>query len=356
MFAAAWSPSGVNTTSLLENRDHWVVFFANGYGDTVMVRPALHGFVRQLRGFKTLVCQDGSHLFLTKDLGFDRVVPVPMWRGEGGRNFDWEAVASAVGPCDAFLGLVPWQSPSLDNLRRALKPKTSMGHFSEYDVHVPLDHRVNNIELSFQFVRALNPMASLLDHWTAPPFSVSVQDFVSDLLGVFPPGATIVALHADTMSDKMWSDQGWRELLERFLSERPDHFVFVVGHQVPNVLPSAHSDRVIPLEGLHLEASMCVVANSHLFVGIDSCMLHVADACHIPGLGIFKSTDPSEFGFYRSPHLHVVCRDSSLSSEVSQFAKALAIVDRIATSGRAIGHEKCKRRLSTMAAERAIRK
>jgi hypothetical protein len=112
---------------------------------------------------------------------------------------------------------------------------------TRYDVRVPLDHRVNNTELSFQFVRALNPMASLLDHWIAPPFSASVQDFVDDLVGVLPTGATIVALHADTMSDKMWSDQGWRELLERFLSERPDHFVFVVGHQVPNVVPRPSS-------------------------------------------------------------------------------------------------------------------
>jgi ADP-heptose:LPS heptosyltransferase len=306
-----------------------VIFFANGYGDTVMVQPTLRGLAQELRGFKTLIFQKGSHAFLTQDLGFDRVVSVPMWSAEGGRMFDAEALASAVGPCDGFLALVPWESRALKEIRRLLNPKVSIGHFSGYDIQVPLDRGFNNIELNFEFVRLFNPAANISEYWFGPTFSPPVRAFVDDLMAALPAGSTTLAVHADTTEEKMWSDQGWQELLEIFLTDRPSHFVFVVGHEIRNVLPRRHSERVIPLQGLNLEASMCVVANSDVFAGIDSCMLHVADLCGRPGFGIFKSTNPSEFGFFRSPNVQLLCGTKALSDEISEYVDALAIVDRI---------------------------
>lgn len=307
--AAVWSVS------------NWLVLFGNGYGDSVIVRHSLGALAGRLNA--TLLCHEGSHRFLVNDLAFNKIVAVEMWWGEIGRDFDANSVLPMVAECDGFIAAVPWISAAVRQLRRDLKPRVSIGHFPEYDVYIPVDNTINNVELNFKFVKLFDPQADVLKCWLPPVFTPRVQDYVGELLCCLPTQAIPFAIHVDTMEAKMWSDQGWRFALDAFLDAHPHHVGLLVGYQQRDVFPALHHDRVIPLIGLSLEASMCVVSRSRFFVGVDSCMLHVADSFRRAGVGIFLRTRPEEFGFFNSPHKHLQFDGKPLESAVPELIAAL---------------------------------
>jgi len=65
------------------------------------------------------------------------------------------------------------------------------------------------------------------------------------------------------------------------------------------------------------------VAESDLFVGVDSCMLHVADMARIPGVGLFGPTNAKEFGFYIGPHIMIQAEGSMEKIGAGQVTEAL---------------------------------
>src|SRR5262249_20671340 len=134
-----------------------------------------------------------------------------------------------------------------------------------------------------------------------------------------------LTMHAETNPAKMWCHEKWRYVITNFLRVRPQFVVLVVGltsaaQHIPQI-----SNRVIPCCGLPLNMSMCLVANSDLFVGVDSCMLHVADISRVPGVGLFGPTCSNEWGFRFSQHRHVtgegtmeeICQDDVLAALLS---------------------------------------
>lgn len=51
--------------------------------------------------------------------------------------------------------------------------------------------------------------------------------------------------------------------------------------------------RLVRVERLRLGVALALVSLSDLFLGVDSCMLHMADLCRVPGVGLF-GPDSSE--------------------------------------------------------------
>jgi len=84
-----------------------------------------------------------------------------------------------------------------------------------------------------------------------------------------------------------------------------------------------NASRVIPCYGLSLPSSCCLVAESDFFIGIDSCMLHVADMARVPGVGLFGPTNAKEFGFYIGPHIMIQADGSMDKIAVDIVAEAL---------------------------------
>jgi hypothetical protein len=95
------------------------------------------------------------------------------------------------------------------------------------------------------------------------------------------------------------------QLLDLFLRRHPDFFALVLGCTDMQLDVGDYGERVIPAYGLPIATSATLVGGSDLFVGIDSSMLHAADLFRVPGVGIFGSTSPHEWGFKFSPHRHV---------------------------------------------------
>ncbi len=302
----------------------WVVFFANGYGDTLSARPALYALAHSLPGRKTLICHRGAH-FLIHDLGFDEIVAVDMLRGADGREFDVAALVGRLQRGGGFVAAVPWATASLRRLKSALEPRLSVGHFADYDIHVPFDAAINTIELTFRLASLFGEAKGRAPR-RPPQFSDPICAYVDSLLEPLPADAVKWALHFDTAPAKMWNDADWRATLALFFSSRPNHFGLIVGSHATDTVPQDVSAQIVPLLGLPIEAAMRLVSRCDAFAGVNSCMLHVADAHLIPGVALFKSTNPAEFGFYYANSVHV---DLAVEPEdaVARFAAAMARVE-----------------------------
>jgi ADP-heptose:LPS heptosyltransferase len=62
--------------------------------------------------------------------------------------------------------------------------------------------------------------------------------------------------------------------------------------------------RLVDSYPLDLSTTMAFLEMADLFIGVDSCMLHAADLCRIPGVGLFGPTSHATYGFRFSKHIH----------------------------------------------------
>ena len=103
--------------------------------------------------------------------------------------------------------------------------------------------------------------------------------------------------------------------------------VILVGLRHDLLLDSAeHKARIQDLCGIPLGITFALIGVADLFLGIDSAMLHIADLYRIPGVGIFGSTDPKQWGFRFSPHRHVIVDDIN-STNINCVVNALIELD-----------------------------
>ena len=66
-----------------------------------------------------------------------------------------------------------------------------------------------------------------------------------------------------------------------------------------------------------------LVAQANFFLGVDSCMLHVADFCRVPSIGIFGPTQADEFGFRLGPNITIQADGGMRSIEVEMVRRAI---------------------------------
>jgi ADP-heptose:LPS heptosyltransferase len=128
------------------------------------------------------------------------------------------------------------------------------------------------------------------DFAAAPTFPEWSTTQASRILAAIPEKLRVLAVHAETAARKMWSFGKFIESLDLFLA-RHREFVALVLQRKPLPLDAGlQNGRVFLSSGLPLGTAMSLTASSHLFLGVDSCMLHVADLSKIPGVGLFGPT------------------------------------------------------------------
>lgn len=280
------------------------MFFSNGIGDRLLSLPALRALVSLFGPRLTLLCDRAAAPFFRTELAPSRVVEIDHPPGDR-RHFETELVAPAIVGCDLFLSLVPWSSEALGRLIRVSGPGFSVGFGPGFDVSLARDYGKHSAELAFDLPRFLDPSLEI-DAFAAPlRFDQGVRRRTRRLLAPLPTGARILAVHADTLREKMWPSERMTEVIDRFLADHRDFVVFVVGLSNPTFPGEGARPQVVDGCGLPLDVSMKVVASSDLFLGVDSCMLHAADLARVPGLGLFGPTSSVEFGFRFGPHRHL---------------------------------------------------
>jgi ADP-heptose:LPS heptosyltransferase len=303
--------------------EHPVVFFINGVGDNILNLPALRALAQIFEGRLSLICSGKEALHIFDDLPLRRLIRIRAEMTGPGREFDARSVAEITENCDLFISLVPWCSPSLIQLIKELRPALSIGFFSNYDIEIPLDYNKHSAELGFDVVRLFNPAYCLRDFTAPPSYRNEALAEAQSLLSCLNPGTRILAVHADTASEKMWVSARFIKTLDIFLDLHKDYSVFIVGHTPLGLDSGLYGNRVIPCYGLGLSASQSLVTKADYFLGVDSCMLHVADFARVPGVGLFGPTRAEEFGFLVGPNVTIQAQGHMEQIEVAEVCAAL---------------------------------
>ena len=102
-----------------------------------------------------------------------------------------------------------------------------------------------------------------------------------------PTGFRILVVHADTQEEKMWTPQLFAKAIDAVLDYFSGLVVLIVGYNPSILIGGPHASRIIPCFGLPFANSCGIVKGAHLFLGVDSCMLHVADFSLVPSVGLF---------------------------------------------------------------------
>jgi hypothetical protein len=316
------------TTSIQEralSAEYPLAFFFNGYGDNFLNLPALRALCQLFEGRLTLVCRQGPDLFCFDDLAVNRKITLDArFTGEV-YEFDAVAAAAEIGKCDLFLSLVPWSSSSLSNLLGAWDGMMSIGFFENYTRRLRRDYDKPSADLAFDIVRSLRPDYQLHDFLEPLRYPTARRQDVHEIFSMLEPGTRTLSVHMDTHAHKLWDETRWVESLDAFLDKHTNFVVLLVGRPDRTVDTEQwrNAERVIPCYGLSLPSSCCLVAESDLFIGIDSCMLHVADLARVPGVGLFGPTNIKEFGFYIGPHIMIQAEGSMEKIEASMVTEAL---------------------------------
>ena len=303
--------------------EHPVVFFINGLGDNILNLPALRALAQIFEGRLSLICSGSESLQIFDVLPLRRLIRIQVEKRDHGREFDVKTIVEIIGNCDLFISLVPWRSSSLIQLVKELRAALSVGFFPNYDTFIPLDFDKHSAELAFDVVRLFNPSYCLQD-FTAPPlYRNEALAEARCLLSSLNPGTRILAVHADTVPDKMWASAKFVATLDIFLDLHKDYSAFLVGSVPQGLDTGMYGDRVIPCYGLPFSLSQSLVTKADYFLGVDSCMLHVADFARVPGVGLFGPTRAEEFGFVVGPNVTIQAQGQMEQIEVDEVCAAL---------------------------------
>jgi hypothetical protein len=214
----------------------------------------------------TLVCREGARETFFSDLSLRAVFEVDMQLSGDGRIFDADALARAVRQCDLLLSLNPWHSTSMDRLLTILKPAQSVGFFSAFQVNLPRDYSKHSADLAFDIPRFLEPSLRLDDFAERPTFPPCYLKQAQRIRAVFPTDLRVMAVHADTRPEKMWSSFRFANLLTAFLSRHPEFVVFVIGPTDPDFVHNVRDSPVFSCSGLPIATAICLVAECGLSI------------------------------------------------------------------------------------------
>ena len=304
------------------------VIFSNAIGDHLLNLPALRALSALFPGRLTLICETGARDTFFSELSLRSVCEVDMHIANDGKIFDADYVAQAIRPCDLLISLNPWHSGSMDLLLDILAADRSIGFHSAFQIALKLDYSKHSADLAFDIPRSLDSSLRLDDFAAPPVFPRQYLDQARRIRQAVSPDFQVLAVHADTQLEKMWPSYHLASLLRTFLGKHPNFVVFVLGLKDLHLDSGEDTSPIIPCYGLSIAAAICLVAQTDLFLGVDSCMLHAADLFRIPGVGLFGPTNSEERGFRFGRGRHV-CGLGSMKN-ISEHAVLQALESLVA--------------------------
>src|ERR1700680_2305599 len=195
-------------SKLLEST-HPVVFFGNGVGDHLLNLPSLRALAKLFPNRLRLVCMPGAAATYFSDIPFGDVLETEMnWTGNR-HKFDAGALSMRIGPCRLFLSLVPWHSKSMDQLLGIVAPAHSIGFFAGFHDVLQPDYSKHSADLAFELPRRLDPTLRLEAFAAPPALAARPARLALEIRHAVPPGMRVLAIHADTNSEKMWPVKRW---------------------------------------------------------------------------------------------------------------------------------------------------
>jgi ADP-heptose:LPS heptosyltransferase len=286
-------------------------FIVNGIGDYLMALPAMRALASLFPERLLLLCTPNVREVFFPDLKLAAVHhihplgPISVSGARDRRDFAVAELAAAIGDCDLFLCFQRDSGPSITALMRALKPEKSIGLLPGFDIEIPFNHAPHAIDRAFAIPMEVAVDLRVEDFAAPPKLPDAALALARKLRADLPHEAILLAVHADTKPEKMWSPTKLAQVLNEFLEVHPRVIAIVIGANSFAVDIGRNRGRLLRCHGIPLLSAFAIIGVCDLFLGIDSCMLHMADLCGVPGVGLFGPTDPSEFGFRFAPHVHV---------------------------------------------------
>lgn len=298
------------------------IFFANGIGDAILALPTFRALTSLFPDKLTLVAGDSTPAFLVERLAWKDIEWISVRTTLGGKRVDSQANPR---PKSLLLSVVPWSNETLTAMFGRMSVGILVSHFGEGDIQVNFSDQRHAFDSAFDFAAAVQPSLTIESYSEPLQFSRKARHFVSELKKCAGASA-LVAVHFETHPKKMLASETERHILERLARDWPHVQFLLVAADADNA-PRVNQSNVFVLEAADLEIAMATVGAADAFIGYDSCMLHVADICRVPGIGLFTSTSSGEFGFRfedNCAHLNLSKKgDSKAAEEISAAASCV---------------------------------
>jgi Glycosyltransferase family 9 (heptosyltransferase) len=301
-------------TRLVLEFERPAIFFVNALGDQLLALPAVRALSSLFPSGIQLLLGEGMCSFLYSGLAV-RETPVRVfWEDFDERRIDVNRIAPRIEPCDLFLCLSTFDSPSLWELAHRMGARWTVSWFGGCNRSLPYDPATHWFDLYFRFAKQFCPDLCFDDFSFPPAFSSAAKDAAHAFVRKhIAPGTRILFVHPETKPEKMWDPVALSWVVKQFLEAHPEFMVFTTSVE-PYPLDLGHlSDRGVWVDE-HLELSFAILSHADVFLGIDSCFLHAADLLRLPGIALFGPTDPKQWGFRLSPHGRVISGAESLKS------------------------------------------
>jgi ADP-heptose:LPS heptosyltransferase len=277
-----------------------LIFHHNGAGDYVMSVPAMRALTHYAPRPIHIVCGAVEAAFLYEGLAADRLIRTATGYGHFEHRFDPSSVTGLAPSYEWFISLAHWRNDDVLSLKERSRARWSAGLFPHFDLRPEImPHRevLHEFDRLFALAQAIFPGAVISEWLTPLEYPAAARAFAAEFSATLPDGATVLTVHADTRPEKVWPLDRLDTALATLTRELP-RLVIVVLNLLPEQLPlTAETARARFLNGVPLAHAMAVTSRSHCFLGVDSCMLHVADLHRIPGVALFGPTDPRQFGY-----------------------------------------------------------
>jgi hypothetical protein len=305
-----------------------IIFFANGIGDHILVLPAIRALSKIFNGKVSLMALPNAHSEIFSDITFDAILPIIFTNGihsdwkvgvpkDDCVSFNYEYLIRSAKECDLFISLTPWYTSEIKYLINQLNPITCIGPRADL-FNIDLNYDLNNFfDIAFSSAHLFEPNL-ILEDFSQPPaiFELENINIVNNLKKSLDGNTRLLIVHADTKKRKMIDSSTLLKAIDKFLETNEEYLVIVVGLNNQLQIDSAlNRDRIYNLCGLSLDLTFGIIGISDIFIGIDSCMLHVADLYRIPCVGIFGPTDPQKWGLRFTVHEYLFAEKISQTNK-----------------------------------------
>ena len=306
--------------------EHIVLVFCNGIGDAFMALPALRALRRVFTKKITLICCQSHENWWYDELHFDEVLPFDFDVSNQRINFEVNYAYKQIKHVDIVISLLTDKSESLEQLIELWKPKWTAGMFGSHDFVLKCYKDLNMFCACFELMKLIDSSIVITDF--AYPIIIpkpALHTAKLFLNHIIRNNTKILCIHMETKPEKMWSKNSWQQLLNQVLVTLPNYKILIIGLKEDSSIDK-DDKNIISFFGFNLALIAAMLTCADIFIGVDSCMLHLADLAKIPSIGLFGPTDPKRFGCYFTNGRNIHSANKMMDMKVADVLQELALL------------------------------
>lgn len=141
------------------------------------------------------------------------------------------------------------------------------------------------------------------------------------LHGFAPSGFPVISIFTYATAEKLLPAEWWEDFYERLQQEFP-------AHEIVEVLPAENVSQIgfqaPAFYSRDIRQIAALIANTSVFIGADSGMMHLANASGTPTVGLFSVTDPERYTPYGNNSTAVDINKTDIDGLIGTIRKSMA--------------------------------